>query len=276
VSATGQEATLTSSNARFSPDGRYVVFDSFADNLSPEDGDNRSDIFLKDLRTGAVTVVSTKADGEKANGHCYDAHFSANGRYVLFTSIADNLVAGDTNNKEDIFRKDLQTGEIVRVSTSGTGTESNGTSIEARISADGRYVVFISDAGNLVAGDTNGVWDVFRKDLVTGETIRLSTSATGVETDQVSGWGVEMSADGRSVILGTGGSFVPGDANNMIDLVRVDAELMSNASAVVAGRYVELRFGVGSASSINLAWGDGSGYGHTRGRQRQPQPYLCE
>lgn len=260
MSASGEEATLGSSNARFSPDGRYVIFESTANNLSPDDGDNSNDIFLKDLRTGAVTVVSTNSEGQKANAHCYDARFSANGRYVVFNSSASNLVAGDTNNKEDIFRKDLQTGQVVRVSTNSAGAESSGISMEARISADGRYVAFLSEASNLVAGDTNGVWDVFRKDLLTGETLRLSTSATGVQAlpGQWSGWGMEISADGRMVILGTAGSLIPGDANNAIDIVRVDAELMARAPAVVEGRYVELRLGTGDASSVSLAWGDGT------------------
>lgn len=258
VNAAGQEGTLSSFNARFSPDGRSVVFDSQAANLSPDDGDTRLDIFRKDLSTGEVTLLSTNGGGEKANSDCYDAHFSANGRYLVFTSNATNLVAGDTSNNSDIFRKDLLTGEVVRVSTSSAGVESDGNSIEARISADGRYVVFLSDAGSLVAGDTNGKWDVYRKDLATGEILRLSTSATGVETSELSGWGVEISADGRTVILGTGGGFVPGDTNNAIDIFRVDAELMSNADAVVAGRYVELRLGTGNASSASIAWGDGT------------------
>ena len=258
VNGAGEEGALGSYNARFSPDGRSVVFDSQSANLSPDDGDTRLDIFRKSLSTGEVTMLSTNSGGEKANGDCYDAHFSANGRYLVLTSNATNLVAGDTSNNSDIFRKDLLTGEVVRVSTSSAGVESDGHSIEARISADGRYVVFLSNAGNLVTGDTNGNWDVYRKDLVTGETLRLSTSAAGVETSELSGWGVEISADGRSVILGAGGSLVPGDTNNAIDIIRVDAELMRNASEVVTGRYVELRLETGNASSGSIAWGDGT------------------
>jgi Tol biopolymer transport system component len=97
--------------------------------------------------------VSTSADGGQADAASSSAQISADGRYVIFESAASNLVAGDTNGVADIFRKDLVTGAIERISTAGDGTEAGGASRDAQISADGRYVLFESIADNLVAGD---------------------------------------------------------------------------------------------------------------------------
>jgi Ca2+-binding RTX toxin-like protein len=88
--------------------------------------------------------------------------FSADGRYVVFESYASNLVAGDSNGATDVFVKDLQSGAIQRVSTDAAGAQGNSSSWNAQFSADGRTVVFTSDASNLVVGDSNSAPDIFR------------------------------------------------------------------------------------------------------------------
>ena len=179
--AAGVQGNGGSLSASFSADGRYVVFESEASNLVAGDSNNMPDVFVKDLQTGAVTRVSTDAAGVQGNdGYSGLPSFSADGRYVVFQSEASNLVAGDTNNTLDVFVKDLQTGAIERVSTDAAGAQGNGYSASATFSADGRYVVFESEASNLVAGDTNNMLDVFVKDLQTGAIQRASTDAAGV------------------------------------------------------------------------------------------------
>ncbi len=126
-----------------------------------------SDIFVKDLVTGAITRVSTNASGAQAANLSRNPVFSPDGTKVAFASFANNLVAGDTNGTQDIFVKDLVTGAVTRVSTSAAGAQSNNYSIDAAFSPDGTKLVFTSNAGNLVAGDTNGVPDIFIKDLAT-------------------------------------------------------------------------------------------------------------
>src|SRR6266550_4433539 len=108
-----------------------------------------------------IIRVSTNASGEPANYYDYYDHtsLSADGRYVAFMSGASNLVPGDTSFF-DIFVKDTQTGAITRVSTDSSGAQANEHSYEPTISADGRFVVFTSEASNLVAGDTNGTSDI--------------------------------------------------------------------------------------------------------------------
>ncbi|MBA1158293.1 PD40 domain-containing protein [Microvirga mediterraneensis] len=149
-------------NARFSANGCYIVFESTGANLVSRDDNGTRDIFRKDLLTGAIIRVSTKADGTEAHGVSTIAAISPDGRYVTFASTASDLVAGDTNGKADFFRKDLVTGEIVRLSITPQGQEAiGGDSSYGSPSADGRYLTFTSAATNLVAGDTNGVFDIF-------------------------------------------------------------------------------------------------------------------
>ena len=204
-----------------SADGRYVAFESEATNLVAGDTNGMVDIFVKDSQTGAIVRVNTAADGTVANGLSLGPLISADGRYVSFTSLASNLVAGDTNNAADVFVKDLQTGVVTRVSTSADGTQASGYSsgsAASAISADGRYVVFNSDATNLVPGNTNDSSDIFVKDIQTGAIARVNTAADGT---QVNGYVsvASISADGRYVTFASYASdLVVGDTNGVTDI----------------------------------------------------------
>jgi Tol biopolymer transport system component len=153
------------SSPSISADGRYVAFDSWATNLVSGDTNDKPDVFVHDRQTGQTTRVSVSSDGTQANGgpgwSGNPSSISADGRYVAFHSYADNLVSGDTNSATDIFVHDRQTGVTTRVSIASDGTQANGFSASPSISADGRYVAFMSGATNLVSGDTNNDWDVF-------------------------------------------------------------------------------------------------------------------
>ena len=201
-----------------SADGRYVVFESDANNLVAGDSNFDTDVFVKDLHTGVVALVSSDSAGTQGNGDSFAAVISADGRFVAFSSEADNLVAGDTNNETDIFVKDLTTGTLSRVNTSSTGTESNDLSALASISADGRYVAFQSAATNLVAGDTNAVLDIFVKDLRRGTLERVSTAGDGSEGDGAS-LRASISADGRHVAFDSAATnLIDGDTNGAADI----------------------------------------------------------
>jgi hypothetical protein len=105
---------------------------------------------------------------------------SADGRYVAFGSTATNLVVGDTNGSSDVFIHDLVTGETTCVSVASDGTQGNNSSGGGSISADGRYVAFISAASNLVVGDTNDTTDIFVRDR---EGLVVGYSVSGHVTD---------------------------------------------------------------------------------------------
>jgi Ca2+-binding RTX toxin-like protein len=165
TSASGEEGDSWSSAPVFAPDGKKVAFVSAASNLVPGDTNESADIFIADLSTGAITRVSTSASGEQGNGPSADLVFSPDGEWVAFTSLASNLVPDDTNGAADVFVKNLTTGAITRISTSASGEQGNSNSDFPVFSPDGRQVAFQSWASNLVAGDTNGVGDIFVKDI---------------------------------------------------------------------------------------------------------------
>jgi Ca2+-binding RTX toxin-like protein len=235
-----------------------VIFESNANNFVTGDTNNTTDIFRKDMLTGTMVRLSVAPYGAQANGSSTNASLSADGRYLVFTSTADNLVAGDLNGVADVFRKDLETGEIVRVSTSTAGFQGNDGSMNGSISADGRYVVFSSYASNLVQGDTNAAVDIFRKDLVTGEVIRLSAAADGTQSNNIS-FNASISPDGRYVVFESMASnLVADDTGFRSDVFRVDTAHWADAQAIIESRFIELTLDVGSASKVSLAWGDGS------------------
>jgi Tol biopolymer transport system component len=185
------------------PDGRYVIFASWAGNLVPGDTNNVADIFLRDRQTGTTEIVSLSTQGQQGNGTSFGskAAITPDGRYVAFSSQASNFAANDTNGTWDVFVRDRVAGTTERVSVSTTGVqgndESGGESYVLAISADGRYVCFTALASTLVLGDTNGVYDVFVRDRLLGTTERQSVSSSGAQGNGLSGfYAVAMSADG--------------------------------------------------------------------------------
>lgn len=163
-----------------SADGRYVIFESGAEDLVAGDGNGKRDVFLKDTATGAITLVSADAAGTPGDDDSYrSVAVSADGLTAYFSSNAGNLVPGDTVNKTDIFRKDVQTGAIVILSVDPTGAVmADGTTEEFAVSANGGYIAFSSAATNLIVDDLNDKADIFRKDLATGELLMISNSTT--------------------------------------------------------------------------------------------------
>jgi Tol biopolymer transport system component len=215
-------------NAAVSADGRYVAFESYANNLVTGDSNGYTDVFVKNTQTGATTRVSTDSSGAQATGFgATSVHpaVSADGRYVAFESYAPNLVGGDSNGLTDIFLKDTQTGTTTRVSTDSAGIQASGGSSFPDVSADGRYVAFMSDANNLVASDSNGQADVFVKDTQMGTTTRVSTDSGGA---QASGGGSnrpDVSADGRYVaFFSYANNLVAGDNNGLADIFLKDTQ----------------------------------------------------
>lgn len=153
-------------------------------------------------RENKLLACSASLTGEIGDASSLYASISADGRYVAFESIASNLIqsddTGNNGNGYDIYRKDLETSDIVYCSTALNGDVANRTSEHPTISGDGRYVAFQSAASNLVVGDTNSSTDIFRKDLATGEIIRCSISDNG-EQGAGNSTMPSISADGRYI-----------------------------------------------------------------------------
>src|SRR4030042_2572220 len=214
VSSAGVQGNAGVSNTFISADGRYVAFPSLASNLVIGDTNGRWDIFVHDRQTGETTRVSVSSADVQGNDNSIYPGMSSDGRYVVFSSTASNLVNGDTNNNSDVFVHDRETGETTKVSVSSAGVHGNDGSYHPSISSDGRYVAFISNASNLVTGDTNGTNDIFVHDREMGETTRVSVSSAGIEGNSDS-HDPFISSDGRHVAFASYASnLVNGDTNN--------------------------------------------------------------
>ena len=208
-----------------SADDRYVVFQSDATNLVPDDLNGWSDVFIRDRQLGTTARVSVDSGGGEADGPSVSPAISDDGRFVVFRSAATNLVPDDFNWEWDVFIRDLQAGVTTRVSVSTDGGDANGDSGGPTESADGRYVAFGSDASNLVVGPNNWRGDIFVRDMQLGETVLVSAAWDGSLTDENS-WNASISGDGRHVAFVTSSTnIVPDDFNGLADIFVRDLDM---------------------------------------------------
>jgi TolB protein len=209
----GQATEYRSHPFAASADGRYVAFTTAAPNLVPGDTNDTWDVLVRDRRTGTTSRISASSAGVPGDSSSYGQAMSPDGRYVSFTSDATNLVPGDTNGAYDGFVHDRRTGTTSRVTLTGDGTQADARSYAPAISADARFVAFVSDATDLVPGDTNGVADIFLRDRRAGTTVLVSGAHADAPSDAPA-----ISADGRFVAFTSEAALVPGDTNGMADV----------------------------------------------------------
>ncbi len=220
-----------------SGDGRFVVFQSNAGNLVPNDTNAKRDVFLHDRHTGDIVRVSVATNGGEGNDASVVGTISGNGRIIAYHSFASNLVSNDTNagapggGGGDIFVHDRVSHETTRVSVASlSGVEGTCatppaagfpcTSFDPGLDAEGQRVVFGSTFTNLVPNDTNGVADIFLHDRISGVTERVSLGLGGSEANGGSG-NPGISADGRYVVFESTASNLVGpgnDANGASDI----------------------------------------------------------
>lgn len=228
VASDGSQANDRSGSADARPalsaDGRYVAYFSAASNLVAGDRNGLDDIFLYDRRRGRTLRLSTAAGGGDPNGPSRHPALSADGRIVVFQSQATNLIAAAgpaLPGVDQIYALDRESGAVELVSRSGardSGAPGNGPSAAPVLSADGRFVAFVSAADNLVPGDGNQAADTFVHDRRTGLTERVSLSSAGVPANRDSSEPA-ISADGRYVAFTSAASnLVSGDANHAADV----------------------------------------------------------
>ena len=218
ISSTGESGNSNSSNPSISDDGRYVVFQSTANNFAgydaagnPIDNNSESDIFLKDTQDNSLKLVTVKiGDGESIN-----PKISADGRYVVFQSLASNFADDDNNGAYDIYLRDLQKNTLTLISSDAKKVQGNNASISPSLSANGLNIAFASDADNLIGFttipdatkpdvvktapiDNNGNRDVFVKNVTTGEIQLISKNTKGLSANGVSD-SPSLSADGQKI-----------------------------------------------------------------------------
>ncbi len=253
VTSSGISGNSSALNVALSFDGRYVAFDSDASNLVGGDTNLFEDVFVLDRVTGQIVRVSIDSNGAEGNADSSQPSISDDGRYVSFRSSANNLVPIDLNQRDDVFVHDMQTGQTVRVSVNSGGGEAANDSQNARISGDGRWVVFDSIASNLVFGDGNSSADVFVHDRQTGQTDLVSIDSAGAQGDGTSG-SPSISPDGRFVSFASASTNLVTPAPSAIFSVYVHDRSTSTTKLVSVDSTGVSGNGASAVSSIS---GDG-------------------
>ena len=184
------------------------------------------------LLSGCVYIsrASQSSTGVQANSSSTAPSISADGRWVAFSSLASNLVPGDTNGVSDVFVRDNLTKTVVRVSVAGNGTQGDGHSTFPSISDDGRRVAFSTEATNLRGGDTNGLQDIYFRDRdadgngifdepggVVTEVLSISLTTPGFATSGISAR-PEINGNGMGVVFQSTAALVPEDTNGLMDV----------------------------------------------------------
>ncbi len=253
----GDEANGTVTPVAITPDGRFFLMSSYATNLVSGDTSAREDVFVLDRdfdrdgvldEAGAIKTVriSESSSGAEGNYASSPSDISADGRWVVFGSNADNLVANDTNGDADVFLRDRDVdndgvfdvpGSVstTRVSVGLGGEQGNSrTSNNPRLSSDGGLVAYNSESSNLVAGDTNGVQDVFVSDLRDGTTARVSVASDGTQSNGTT-FSPEFTEDGRYVAFSSAATnLVSEGALGLIDVFLHD-RVTGHTARVVQG-----------------------------------------
>jgi len=234
INSNGTQAEVGCEYPTISATGRFVAFATTegsdrrlpkARRPSPPGGllSSPYGIFLHDRQTGRTEEVDLGPHGARGSTAAVDGSggsiaVSKDGRFVAFDTDATNLVEGDTNDTVDVFLRDRKLGRTKRISVGPGGVQGDGGSYAVTMSRDGRFLAFASDATNLVKGDTNGVTDIFFRDLVTGARERVSVGPRGEQANNYS-YDAAISAEGRVVAFSSDASnLVPRDTNEHRDV----------------------------------------------------------
>ncbi|MDZ4179720.1 MAG: cell wall-binding repeat-containing protein [Coriobacteriia bacterium] len=271
----GEESNGTSDLPEISADGRYVVFESSATNMTDDVKGPHRDVFVHDRRTNNTELVSVATDGTPSDDSANEPAISADGRYVTFQSMAGNLVSGDTNGAQDVFVRDLLDKKTVRVSVSSLGMQAGGSSFGPSISGDGRVIAFHSTATNLLAAPTTGQ-QVFFRQRAAEPVIPVEGSnryATAIAASKKAYPNGLDSAGARTVVIATGrnwpdalgGTSLAGaldgpvllvDTNSVPGAVMTELDRLDAAKVMIVGGTAAVGAGVESALKTKLGPGN--------------------
>ena len=220
----GEALNGDSNDASISANGRWIAFESDADNLVTGDTNGQSDVFVRDRVAGTTKRISVKSNGAQVTDNdSTNPAISADGRFITFESQSETLVPNDTNAVQDIFVHDRSTGKTRRVNLRSNGAQALlEDSEDPAISATGRFVVFETDAANLVTGDSNGFVDVFVHDRSTRQTRRVSVKSNGAQATGGHSDTPSISGSGRFVAFESGATNL--DSNGFIDVFVFDRD----------------------------------------------------
>jgi len=243
-----------------SSDGKWVVFHSYATNLTSDaDTNDAADIFRYEISTGTMTRISNVTAGGNANGHSFDPVIDENGDYIVFQTDASDLFASDTNAKTDIVMYDVTLDSISQISKDTLDAPTDGNSMNPAVSADGRRIAYSSVATNVVASDTNGYSDIFYYNVDTDTTILVSKANSGTQGNERS-YFPTISANGRYVAFES-------DATNL---------LASSADTNLVGDVFVYDTVTNTISRVSVASGGTQSNGSSGGSVDYPNISLSE
>jgi archaellum component FlaF (FlaF/FlaG flagellin family) len=269
----GVPSNLHSTHVAISRSGLLVAFISSASNLVANDTNGAFDVFVRNTCGGTpgnclpeTTRVSVSGSGAESDRDSLHPSFSGDARYIVFASSGTNLVAGDTNDSLDVFRRDTCFGadpgcvpSTVRVSLTSTGQQSaGGTAFFPKVSLGGRYVSFVSTASDYVPGDVNTVDDLFLRDTCLGaapgctpSTTALSLSSAG---ELVGGlWAPALSDDARyGVFTSSEWRYVAGDTNGTFDVFLRDTCIGAPEGCLPTTRRLSVAFGGVEGNGLSI------------------------
>lgn len=238
-----------SSSPLLSGDGRIVAFTSGAGNLIANDSNDALDVFVFDRQTQVMTLVSSNVSGTSSgNGRSVALNLNTNGQWLLILSWADDLIAGDTNAAAALFLKNLSTGQTLLASVNRDGGAStNGTFNSTGLSEDGRCIVFDSPAADLHAADTNGLLDVFVRDVVGGSNDLVSVRLDGLAGGNGNSEKPVLSEDARWIAFqSTASNLATNDTTTTSDIFRRDRQ--NGTTTLVSVN----RFGTGAGNVASI------------------------
>jgi WD40 repeat protein len=232
INAAGTPSTDSSRSGLISDDGRFAAFNGFADDIVNNDSNSSGDVFVRDFQTNTTKLVSFNFQGTASGalGESLLTDMTPDARFIVFSSVATNITSQTDGNgvfETDLYVRDLANNvtKLITVNTAGTAS-GNGPSFGGKISADGRYVAFLSDATNLVNGSDTSERDVFLRDLQTNTTTRISTNAAGTAGGNGPSGGIKMDKGGRFVVYSTRATDVANvpDVNGFSDIFIYDIQ----------------------------------------------------
>jgi Tol biopolymer transport system component len=263
--ADGAGGDGNSANPSISPAGRYVAFESEADNLSDSDDDSVTNVYVRDLVAGTTTLVS-RADTGPADGPSHNPSIAANGAFVAFESTAANLSDQDDDTTSDVFVRDISGGTTTLVSRPATGA-ANGNSYDPSISSNGLKVAFTSDADNLMNVDVDSISNIYVYDLRFRFLVHASRSTiSGIISHPADGnsFAPSLSPDGRDVAFVSRATNLADGANGAVDQVFV-RDLQANLTTLVS-----------RASGVSGAPGDGQSSRPTVSREGRVVSFVSQ
>lgn len=230
----GTVANEFSTMPSLSSDGRFVCFISSASNLVPAADTSLTRVYVKDMKSGALDLVSVASDGTPANAYSGYPAMSADGRIIAFVSMATNLTSDPTSGAQVyVHDRVAKNTTMASIALSGAPNGQAFSNLLPAVSADGRYVAFSSRATNLVAGDTGWSNRVYLRDRVTNTTRRMRVFYPPLQED--SSINPSVTADGRFVIANTNVPYI--DRELLIWDTRTDHTVVAtvNANGVMTG-----------------------------------------